>query len=278
MKRTPTPTSHSAGQGDDPRAQGRRAARFPFVCLLLVLAALPAAARITLEKGSYLERVFRDGERLEFSLSWLGIVGGNAVMTVTPEGDQFRIHSLARSQGTLGRIYPVRDEISSVVNRADFSTLSFQKDLNERGKSRSELTVLDPKKKMVTRKGKQFPYEPPILDPLSTVFFVRTLDLSPGKRHRLTMIADDEIYTLDVVVVKRETLNVEGTAYETVLVEPKMVKGGVFGGENQRLLIWFTDDERRVPVRIRSELEFGSITATLRSSSLLEPKAATAAN
>ena len=31
------------------------------------------------------------------------------------------------------------------------------------------------------------------------------------------------------------------------------------------MTIWFTDDARHVPVRIRSELKVGSITANLRS-------------
>jgi hypothetical protein len=31
----------------------------------------------------------------------------------------------------------------------------------------------------------------------------------------------------------------------------------------ERLFIWYSDDERRLPLRIRTEVKFGSVTATL---------------
>jgi hypothetical protein len=33
----------------------------------------------------------------------------------------------------------------------------------------------------------------------------------------------------------------------------------------ERLFIWYSDDERHLPVRIRTEVKFGSVTATLKA-------------
>jgi hypothetical protein len=33
----------------------------------------------------------------------------------------------------------------------------------------------------------------------------------------------------------------------------------------EKLHIWYSEDERRLPVRIRTEVAFGSVTATLKS-------------
>jgi len=63
----------------------------------------------------------------------------------------------------------------------------------------------------------------------------------------------------------RETLNTPFGTFKAVSVEPRMKgRGGLFRDDNSRLLIWYTDDARHLPLRIRSELKFGSITATLR--------------
>ena len=43
-----------------------------------------------------------------------------------------------------------------------------------------------------------------------------------------------------------------------------MLAGSIFKDEGA-MTIWFTDDGRHIPVRIRSELKIGSITANLRS-------------
>lgn len=237
--------------------------------LALAIVALPLGAeKVDLEATPYLDRVFTDGERIEYSLSWLGIVGGTAVMTVEPSEEVIRISSVARSHGAIGRMYPVRDEIRSLISRVGFSTLRFEKTLNERGREKHELTELDPRARTGRRKGKQFAYTPPVLDPLSTIYYLRTLDLAPGKKHTMRILADGKDYEIEAVVHKREKISVEGMSFDTWLVEPKMTRGGIFRDENNRLLIWMTADDRRVPVRIRSELEFGSITATLRRTHL----------
>ncbi|MFN2441464.1 MAG: DUF3108 domain-containing protein [Thermoanaerobaculia bacterium] len=239
------------------------------VWLAIACASIPlGAAKIDLNASPYLERVFTDGERIEYSLSWLGIVGGSAVMTVEPQGEVIRIDSIAKSEGALGRMYPVRDVIRSLITRADFSTLRFEKTLNERGRHRKELTELDPRNGTGRRKGEEFAYTPPVLDPLSSIYYIRTLEMTPGKRHTMRLLADGDEYEIEAIVLRRENLKIGGTTFDTWLVEPKMAKGGIFRDESNRLLIWFTADSRRVPVRIRSELEFGHITATLRRSRL----------
>jgi hypothetical protein len=239
------------------------------VWLAIAAAALPlGAVKVDLNATPYLERVFTDGERIEYSLSWLGVVGGSAVMTVDPRGEVIRIDSIAKSEGAIGRMYPVRDVIRSLITRADFSTIRFEKTLNERGRHKKELTELDPRTGTGKRKGEEFTYTAPILDPLSSIYYIRTLDLTPGKRHTMRLLADGDEYEIEAIVLRRENLKIDGMTFDTWLVEPKMTKGGIFRDESNRLLIWFTADARRVPIRIRSELEFGNITATLRRSRL----------
>ncbi len=243
--------------------------RIVLLSLVALIAALPVpAASVDLESTPYIQRVFSDGERIEYALSWLGIVGGTATMTVTPSADSIRILSLAKSKGAIGRLYPVRDEIVSIVSRSNFSTLRYHKKLDERGRSKSELTVFDPKRGVARLEGEEIPYKPPIFDPLSSIYYIRTLDLDPGDVAYVTMMADGEIYELQIDAIRRETVEIEGSTFKTIMVEPKMRHGGIFRDENNRLLIWLTDDERRIPVRIRSELEFGSITASIRSARL----------
>ena len=241
-----------------------KAFRLALASVVFCMAAFGAEA----ERSSYLSRVFESGEEIVYSLSWLGVVGGTATMTVDPSAKTIRFYSLAESQGFLGKLYPVRDEIESVVDRSSFSTLRFEKELDERGRVKTEVTVVDPKKGIARHEEKEIAFEAPIYDPLSSIYYLRTLDLTPGKVHLLTMIADGKIYELEVDVIRREKLRIDGTVFDTILVEPKMRRGGIFRDENRRLLIWYTADERRVPVRIRSELEFGNITATIRSSRL----------
>lgn len=216
---------------------------------------------------SYVDAIFDRGETLTFSLAWLRVVGGEARMTVVPSanGEQLTISSVAESTGVLSRLYRVRDQIETVVDRRTFSTLRFQKSLNERNRIKEEVTTIDVARKVATRKGKEIEIPSPIFDPLSLIFYIRKLDLTPGRRHFFNVIADGKVYTLESEVLRRETIGTDAGTFRAIVVEPKMRAGGIFRDENNRLLIWYSDDDRRLPVRIRSDIPAGSITASLRS-------------
>lgn len=222
--------------------------------------------RTVLNLSPYLTDVFENGEKLVFTLAWLKVVGGSAEMIVTPlpESRKVRIQSIAKSNAFFSKVFRVRDEIESIVDRDDLSTVLFHKKLDERGKKKEEVTVIDEKRGIAVRKGVETRVPKPIFDPLSTIYYLRTVDLSPGKIHSFDTLADGKLYSIEASVLQRETVRTEAGTFETVLVEPKMKHGGIFRDENTRLLIWYTDDERRLPVRIRSTIAAGSITATLK--------------
>lgn len=235
------------------------------VLALVVFLAAPFAHSIDLQD-------FAHGETLDYDLTWLRLTGGRMRMTISASGDKWRITSIAASSASFKRIYTVRDQIESHLTR-DFSTVEYHKLLNENGKKKDDLTTIDTDHRLAIRvkKGKstrtfRIVPPPPYVDPLSIVYKLRTLDLTPGGKHRFTLYADGNVYEIEATVGKRESITVPAGTYSVVSVEPKMNgRGGLFGDEDSRLIIWFSDNPLHVPVRIRSEVNFGSITASLRS-------------
>jgi hypothetical protein len=226
-----------------------------------VLSAVLAASFVL---TSPIQQAFTKGETLDYNLTWLKVTGGTARMTIAPLGDdRYRITSIARSTPRFSRFFRVRDEIETQVAREDFSTLRYVKRLDEAGDKIEEVTTIENGIATRTRKkAKKIPVPRPIFDPISVIEYLRTFDLSPGKVHDLTLIADGKIYNVHARVVRRETLDTPAGKFTTVMVEPQMVSGGVARAE--RLFIWYSDDERRLPVRIRTEVKVGAITATLK--------------
>ena len=228
------------------------------VVVLVFLCSVSASAAVT--------DSFRAGETLDFNLSWTRISGGSARMTIAPlNGDRYRITSVGKSSAFFSRFFKVRDEIESIVSRETFSTLQYHKRLDERGRRKDELTVIDPTKNVATRKGEVMEVPEQVFDPLSLIYYLRTLDLRLGPTHQFTLLADGKIYTVSATVTGRETLTTPAGRFDCVVVEPKMEAGpGMFRDDQNRLQIWFSDDERHLPVRIRSDVNVGAITATLR--------------
>jgi hypothetical protein len=184
-------------------------------------------------------------------------------MTIAPLDDQqLRITSAARSGARFSRIFKVNDQIESIVARNDFSTLRYTKRLEENGDTTQEVTTVEDG--VATRKRKKVmsvKVPRPVLDPISVIYFLRTVELAPGKTQDLIVVADAKVYNVHVKFLRHETIKTPAGTFKTLVVEPLMETGGV--QREEKMTIWYSDDERRLPVRIRTDVKFGSVTATL---------------
>lgn len=230
-----------------------------------LLAILAAATILSAQPSSSVHTAFNEGETLDYTVQWMKVTGGTARMTIGPLDDsRYRITSVARSGGALGRLFRIRDEIETNVDRRNFTTLKIRKNLNERGDKKIETTTIDDgvatRKRQATRR---FPVPQWVTDPISIIYHVRTLDLTPGKTYNFDLYADLKLYKVTVRVLRREVLQTPAGTFNCVLVEPDMATAGGVRRE-ETLHIWYSDDERRLPVRVRTDVDFGSITATLR--------------
>jgi hypothetical protein len=212
-------------------------------------------------------QAYSAGETLDYNLTWMKITGGTARMTIGPgEEGRLRITSVGKSTPGFSRIVKFRDEIESIVSGDDFSTLRYTKKLDERGQKKEEVTTIeDGVATRVRKKVKTVNVPRPVLDPISIIYFLRTLDLQPGKTYELNVVADAKLYTVHAKVLRREKVQTPAGTFKTVVVEPTMESAGK--RREERLWVWYSDDERHLPVKIRSEVNVGAITATLRASS-----------
>lgn len=227
----------------------------------LLLAAVLAVTQFV--APAPVQQAFQKGETLDYTVTWMKISGGTARMTISaPNDGQYRLTSVAKSGAAFSRFVKVRDEIESTVSRDNFSTLRYEKRLDEKGEKKEETTTVeDGVASRKRKKIKSVRVPNPVYDPLSVMYFIRTLDLAPGAKHELTLVADAKLYNVHVHVRRRERIQTPAGTFDTVLVEPTMESGGV--EREERLFIWYSDDERRIPVRIRTEVKIGAITATL---------------
>jgi len=208
---------------------------------------------------------FNQGETLDYNVAWLRITGGTARMTIAPlDADRYRITSTAKSSPGFSRIYDVHDAIETIVARSDFSTLKYTKRLNEEDDQMVEVTTVENGvATRVRKKVKSVRVPRPVYDPISVIYFLRTLDLTIGKKYEMNVVADAKLYNVHARVLRREKVKTPAGTFNTVLVEPRMEIGGK--EREEKLLIWYTEDARRWPVRIKSDVKFGSVTASLRA-------------
>jgi len=219
-----------------------------------------------------IDAIYVNGETLDYSLTWLKLTGGSARFTIgiAPGApDRFRITSVAQTTSGFARIYKVRDQIISFVDRVLFTTIQYEKHLREGSSKKNDITTVDRAQGLIVRKRAGKPDKvvhttEPVFDPISLIYQFRRLDLRPGSHVHFMVTGDGKLYAVDADVVAREDITTPLGTFRTVAVQPDMAAGGLFADEDSKLTIWYSDDARHLPVRIRSDVKIGSITATLK--------------
>lgn len=104
------------------------------------------------------------------------------------------------------------------------------------------------------------------LDDVSFMYFVRTLKLEPGKTYTFPRYWKEDGNPVTIQVLRRETIRVPAGTFNTVVVRPVIKTDGLFS-EGGKAELYFTDDDRRVLVMLRSDVpKFpGTLTLHLKS-------------
>ena len=100
-------------------------------------------------------------------------------------------------------------------------------------------------------------------DALSSFYYTRTQALPIGGSVIFDYHASRKSQPLEVRVLGRERVKTPAGTFDCVVIEPMLKAGGIFKNKG-RLVIWLTDDERRMPVLMKSKVAIGSISVVLQ--------------
>lgn len=208
-------------------------------------------------------------ERLTFAIEFGIIRAGSATLEIRPSGRAapraplVEIVSRARSSPFFSHFYPVDDEIRSVVDPVTLLPVRFEKRLSEGSYHARESIVFDRDAGRVRyAEGDTVRVPPGARDALSAVYDLRRMRPLPGDSITFVHHTARKTTEIAVRVLGRETLATRVGRFRCLKTEPVLASGGLFKHEGQ-LWVWFTDDERMIPVRMESKLTFGSIVAEI---------------
>lgn len=215
---------------------------------------------------------YKIGENLEFKIYFEFIRGGSSQMTVdstTVDGKPcFHFVSTAKSTRTVDTFYKVRDRVESWQDINGGFSRRYAKRLREgRYKSDRQVEYLPTDSTAVLFRTKDAAPETlsvrgKVFDVLSAFYESRTRPLEVGKSISVELHDIDKYYTLEVSVLRQETIKVPAGKFDCFVIEPRLKSEGLFRRKGS-MLVWITADENRIPVMMRSKLYFGRVWAKL---------------
>lgn len=207
------------------------------------------------------------GEKLTYDMSWGPFAGGVMTIAASPVIDfedrkAYKIELSAISNDFISRFFVVRDSITSWIDVHTLESLRFEKHTVEGKRVDDERIDFDHEERVARRGTRVIPFTPPVFDSLSAVYYLRTKPLATGEPLDLEVVSGKQTYRLAVDVLEKTTVRTPAGVFRALRVHPKM-KGEGLLKKQADLWLWITDDERRLPVMIRSKLNFGTLTARL---------------
>jgi len=251
-----------------PRSRAAIVAAPLLACASVVASQSAQDARVAAPRAGF---SFPARQSLTYAVDWRVFPAGTTVLHLQQDGDQERVSATGDTLGAINLIYRVSDRFQSSFNRSTNCSAGFSKQLQEgRRQVNTDLkfdyahgkALLDEKNVVKgTSKHEEAPVGPCVTDLLSAIFYPESQTFTPGETFRFPI--GDAVHTVVVTMhaEARETVRTPLGTYQTIRVQPTADAGVVKARGN--IWIWYTDDDRHIPVQMRARLFWGTITFRL---------------
>jgi hypothetical protein len=216
---------------------------------------------------------FAVGESLDFRLEakWFLIRGSGTASLGVEAIDTVHGHPTYRlgfrTQGGI-TVFKINDLQRSWLDVRQLFSRRFEQKLDQTGYSRDRTydffpgTMRFESQENPADTGSLASAEP--LDDVSFIYHIRTLPLEVGKEYSATRYFKEAGNPVTVRVLRTERITVPAGEFDAIVVKPIIRTKGLFseGGEAE---VWFSNDARRLPLKVRAKVSIATLTMELRS-------------
>jgi hypothetical protein len=212
---------------------------------------------------------FSVGERLEYTATFSFLNLGSMTLEIEDtimynNTDCYHLSSILSSNQNLRFLFSLNDTIQVYARRNDLLPLFYEKKMHEGDYhnhskiyfSHDDLSVMydDSTTLELLHESR---------DMLTFWYYLRTIPLTVGNTITLHIHESQNNYEVNCFVSKKETITTPIGGFNTILVEPRTEEKGMFSSKGG-MQIWYSDDDMRYPVQIKTKMNFGSILFKLK--------------
>lgn len=222
---------------------------------------------------------FAAGEKLHYNVIYKGVTVGHALIEVkngplVNGRPTWQYISTAKSTPFFDAFFKVRDKNISTVDQASLHSVAFDQNLRE-GRYRAirqytfdykkgKFASSEKKSKTGETRNREGELEKPLHDVLSSLFYVRTQQIKPGRNLNLSFFhkgvhkplpigVDSEVKELKTALGKVSCLK----------VEPMIQGDSIFKSKDSKLTVWMTNDRKKIPVLMEAKIGVGLVRVKL---------------
>ncbi|POS00956.1 DUF3108 domain-containing protein [Flavobacterium croceum] len=239
---------------------------------------LLALVFITVSFDQQRELPYQSGEWFKFRIHYGLVTAGYATLELKEENKFGKkvFHAIGNgyTTGMTKLFFKVKDNYESYFDKVTGKPYQFVREIDEGGYTKNQEGFFNQDKNTILVKdyknntSKTFSTPENIQDIVSTFYYLRNhpnVDkLKVGESIAVDMFFDDETYKFKLKFMGRESIDTKFGEAKALIFRPLVQSGRVFK-EEESLTVWISDDDNKIPLRIKASLAVGSLKADLES-------------
>ncbi|MEQ8359058.1 MAG: DUF3108 domain-containing protein [Cytophagales bacterium] len=227
---------------------------------------------------------FKKGEELKFRVHYGLINAGEATITVDDKlheiesSECYQINVFGRTTGPFDWVLRVRDTWRTFIDKNSVTAVKFYRHIEEGNYFTEETTYFDRERNIATvterkRNGykkfnKEYSIEEYTQDLISGFYYIRALDfnnLSPGELIPVNTFFEDTFYKAEVKYLGTEEIKTKFGKKNTHVFTPIIPNNELFENGANTIMVYYSDDKNKIPLKIKASMFIGAIECDLRS-------------
>ncbi|HEV7374275.1 MAG TPA: DUF3108 domain-containing protein [Pyrinomonadaceae bacterium] len=248
--------------------------------LMLLALASQLAAQVknqVVDVPPFSKAPYQVGERLTYNVTFSNFIDAAHIEILvaergtffTRDGLQLRAH--VETTGVVNAaLYSINNDYTSYIDPETGIPYRTQQVIREGGRISDTSSEYNQPVGTTAIPAKQRLGEfPGTYDFISAIYRLRALPLSPGSKYYINVRSDLDQYNAELRVASRELIKTNVGSFNTIVTEVRVPKDSEADSYHTR--IYFSDDERHVPVLITARHRSGEIRIELAGSEFIAP-------
>lgn len=221
---------------------------------------------------------FRVGEKITMIVSYFKAKAGEMTLEVRPfvevNGQKsYRWYTSLKTVGVFSSFYSVDDWSETMANFESLVPNVFTLNVRESSQLKQAKGYFDNKtlkakyyeKKYTEKKGQEEKRQEWLTLPFSqnvfsAAFYMRIFTYEVGKEYVFNVADDEKNVLFKAKCLRKEKIELQAGVFDTIVIRPNFEINGVFKPMGE-ILFWLSDDDRKLLLRIESDIKIGTIVA-----------------